>query len=93
MEVCSLQGCSPAGESSCKFARGEGSSRDCQWCIVLSIKIKILEAKLEVAQSPKRSMLTHHLPFYTMLWKRCLARWRDYRWIINQIFLNVFVSR
>lgn len=31
----------------------------------------------------RRSMPTHHLPFYWMLWKRCLTRWRDYRWTIN----------
>ncbi|XP_050892705.1 uncharacterized protein LOC127098216 [Lathyrus oleraceus] len=40
----------------------------------------------------RRSTPTHHLPFYTKLWKRCLMRWRDYRWIINQIFLNVIVD-
>ncbi|MCH81370.1 hypothetical protein A2U01_0002156 [Trifolium medium] len=54
VEVCSLQGCSLAGESPCTFARGEGSSRECQRCKVLSIKIKILEAKLEVARSPEK---------------------------------------
>ncbi|XP_045815850.1 uncharacterized protein LOC123909123 [Trifolium pratense] len=54
VEVCSLQGCSLAGKSPRTFARGEGSSRECQRCKVLSIKIKILEAKLEVARSPEK---------------------------------------
>ncbi|KAI5399523.1 uncharacterized protein LOC127098222 isoform X1 [Lathyrus oleraceus] len=64
MEVCSLQGCSPAesGEGS-----GSSKSKQCQLCQVLSIKIKILEAKLEVAQSPEKHANTSSAILYEAL--------------------------
>ncbi|CAI8601090.1 unnamed protein product [Vicia faba] len=57
-------GCSPA-----ESGDGSGSSkfRQCQRCQVLSIKINILEAKLEVTQSPEKHANTSSAILYEAL--------------------------
>ncbi|CAI8601089.1 unnamed protein product [Vicia faba] len=65
-------GCSPA-----ESGDGSGSSkfRQCQRCQVLSIKINILEAKLEVTQSPEKHANTSSAILYEALEEIIPCQW------------------